>query len=111
VVDFELEQASTIRLGGSYEALQNSEAFTDLIEFLEASCISLELKLAGISPEDKQFFHDYFMEWQQRKMVVMGIKARMENSISLKKQLEEELTNERTDDLGSSRTDTALPGY
>lgn len=107
----QLEQATTMRLGGSYEALEKSEAFIDLMRWLEDSVEAVESQAANVPPEEAVYFREHFMLWQQRKKVVNGIKQRVELYIGQKKQLEEELTNERPDDLGSSSTDYALPGY
>lgn len=106
----ELEQAATIRLGGSYEALQRSEAFLDIMQWLDDACEALESQLANIPLKQKHLFNDSFQQWQQRKKVVSGIRQKVELHVGQKKQIEEDLKNERTDDLGSS-SDTALPGY
>lgn len=100
-----------MRLGGSYEALQSSEAFIDLLQWLTDSVDAVESQAANVPPEEAVHFREHFMLWQQRKKVINGIKQKVALRVAQKKQLEEELTHERTDDLGSSSSDYALPGY
>lgn len=107
----ELDQAETLRLGGSYEVLQTSEAFIDLMQWLEDSVDAVESQAANVPPEEAVAFREHFMLWQQRKKVVNGIKSKIELHVSQKKVLEEDLKNERPDDLGSGSSDFTFRGY
>lgn len=110
----EAEEAKRLQLALSYDSMVSTAGFRDLVDWLEKSAEALELKCASAEPEDKHHFQAYFAEWQQRKMVLAGIKQRVRNQIELKTALEEEEKNERPSsdtrfDTGGS--DRSLPGY
>jgi hypothetical protein len=106
------DEIEILRIGGAYEAMEQSEAYRDLMQWLEDACVNLETKLANIPLKHKHLFTDAFLEWQQRKQIVNGIKSKVEFHAGQKKQLEKDLSNGNTDDLGSSNSgDTLFRGY
>jgi hypothetical protein len=109
----EAEELQELQLASSYESMAVTAAFRDLVSWLQESAESLELKCATADAEDKQHFEAYFSAWQQRKMVVAGIKQRVENQIKRKNVLEEEIHNERqpSGDPAFHPGDTNLRGY
>jgi hypothetical protein len=110
----EAEEAKRLQLALNYDAMASSPGFRDLVGWLDESVEALELKCATAEPEDERHFRAYFSEWQQRKMVVAGIKQRVRNQIETKIALEEEVKNERPSSdtyLDTGGSDRSLPGY
>jgi hypothetical protein len=110
----ETEQAEQLRLASSYDSMASSLAFKHLIAWMEDATEESELRAANVPPEEKEHFHEYFMLWQQRKLIVTSVKAKVQSYIEYKQQLEEEMKNERPNDLGyasSGSGDYTLPGY
>lgn len=108
----ESEKLEILRMATAYDSLHTSVAYLDLLAWLDDSVLSLEMQAAQAAPESKEHFIDYFTLWQQRKKVVNGIKIHVAEYVQAKKDLEEELANERpsaTEDINSG--DTAIRGY
>lgn len=106
------EKLAVLRLATAYDSLSGSLAYKDLIAWLEDSVESLEMQAAQVPPEQREHFHDYFTLWQQRKKVVNGIKIHVSEYLQAKKDLEEELQNERPSEPHDFNSgSTSLPGY
>lgn len=109
----EAERLQALQLASNYEAMASSMAFRDMMVWLDEATESLELKAAQANPESKEHFQAYFTEWQQRKLVVQGIKNRIAVQLELKTELEDEVLNERptSGDPAFYSGSTQLPGY
>lgn len=106
------EKLELLRMATAYDSLSRSDAFRDLIAWLEDSVQTVEMQAATALPESKQHFEGFFTLWQQRKKVVNGIKIHVQEYVAAKKELEEELNNERPDNTSYSPSgDTSLSGY